>query len=90
MSAATRPASSSTRPRRHQFTQLGGQGISVVAYSDNKDEALEYIKWFAQPDVQKKWWELGGYSCAKSVLDDPSFPASRPVRRGLPGVDGRS
>jgi multiple sugar transport system substrate-binding protein len=57
---------------------LGGQGISVVAYSDQQDEALQYIKWFAQPDVQKKWWSLGGYSCHKSVLLDPSFPQSAP------------
>ncbi len=63
---------------KDHYTQLGGQGISVVAYSDHKDDALEYIKWFAKPDVQKKWWALGGYSCAKSVLNDPSFPASAP------------
>jgi multiple sugar transport system substrate-binding protein len=44
-----------------QFTQLGGQGISVVSYSDHKEDALEYIKWFAQADVQKKWWQIGGY-----------------------------
>jgi len=63
---------------KEHFTQLGGQGISVVSYSDKKDDALNYMKWFAQPDVQKKWWELGGYSCAKSVLNDPSFPKSAP------------
>jgi len=63
---------------KDHFTQLGGQGISVVSYSDKKDDALNYMKWFAQPDVQKKWWELGGYSCAKSVLMDPGFPASAP------------
>ena len=34
-------------PNGH-FAQLGGQGISVVAYSDKQDAALEYIKWFAQ------------------------------------------
>ena len=60
------------------FTQLGGQGISVVSYSDHKDDALNYIKWFAQPDVQKKWWALGGYSCAKAVVNDPGFPKSAP------------
>jgi multiple sugar transport system substrate-binding protein len=60
------------------FTQLGGQGISVVSYSDHRDDALAYIKWFAQPDVQKKWWALGGYSCHKAVLNDPSFPKSAP------------
>ncbi len=61
-----------------QGTQLGGQGISVVAYSDHKDDALEYIKWFAQPAVQKKWWALGGYSAHKAVVQDPGFPKSAP------------
>jgi multiple sugar transport system substrate-binding protein len=61
-----------------EASTLGGQGISVVAYSDKKDAALEYIKWFAQPDVQKKWWSLGGYSCHVAVLNDPSFPDSQP------------
>jgi multiple sugar transport system substrate-binding protein len=59
-------------------TQLGGQGISVVSYSTNRNEALQYIKWFAQPDVQKKWWALGGYSCHKAVLSDPGFPETAP------------
>ena len=57
---------------------LGGQGISVVANTDNMEGALEYIKWFAQPDVQKKWWSLGGYSCHNAVLNDPSFKSSQP------------
>jgi multiple sugar transport system substrate-binding protein len=63
---------------RGRFTQLGGQGISVVAYSPNREAALQYIKWFAQPDVQKRWWALGGYSCHKAVLNDASFPKSAP------------
>jgi multiple sugar transport system substrate-binding protein len=59
-------------------TQLGGQGISVVSYSPNRTEALQYIKWFAQPDIQKKWWALGGYSCHKAVLSDPNFKSTAP------------
>src|SRR6266478_3424306 len=59
-------------PNGH-YTQLGGQGLSVVAYSDNRTEGLQYMKWFAQPAVQKKWWSLGGYSCLKAVLSDPGF-----------------
>ena len=51
---------------------------TVVAYSDKQDLALEYIKWFAQPDVQKKWWALGGYSAANAVLLDPGFKDSAP------------
>ncbi|MBX9964675.1 MAG: extracellular solute-binding protein [Burkholderiales bacterium] len=61
-----------------EASTLGGQGISVVSYSANKDAALQYIKWFAQPDVQKKWWSLGGYSCHKAVLGDPNFPKTAP------------
>lgn len=64
--------------QRVQASTLGGQGISVVSYSDNKEGALEYIKWFANPDVQKKWWSMGGYSCHKAVLDDPNFVNTAP------------
>src|SRR6266478_3262696 len=63
---------------KKHFTQLGGQGISVVSYSPNREAALEYLKWFAKPEVQKKWWALGGYSCHKAVLNDPGFPKSAP------------
>ncbi|MEI5676883.1 MULTISPECIES: ABC transporter substrate-binding protein [unclassified Mesorhizobium] len=61
-----------------QFAQLGGQGISVVSYSEHQEAALKYIKWFANKDVQAKWWSLGGYSCLKAVVEDPGFPASQP------------
>lgn len=59
-------------------SQLGGQGISVVSYSQNRNEALAYIKWFADPEIQKRWWALGGYSCHKAVLDDPNFAKTAP------------
>ena len=65
-------------PQNVAASTLGGQGISVVSYSDNKDAALEYIKWFADPSVQAKWWELGGYSAHNAVLNDPSFVESQP------------
>lgn len=61
-----------------QFAQLGGQGISVVANSDNKDAALEYIKWFAQNDVQQKWWDVGGASAMRAVVEAPGFAQSQP------------
>jgi multiple sugar transport system substrate-binding protein len=65
-------------PQKVAASTLGGQGISVVAYSDKQDAALEYIKWFAQPSVQAKWWALGGYSAHNSVLNDPGFKDSQP------------
>lgn len=60
------------------FAQLGGQGISVVANSAHQEEALAYIKWFAQKDIQAKWWTLGGYSALNSVVNDPGFAKSQP------------
>ena len=60
------------------YAQLGGQGISVVANSDNKDAALEYIKWFAQKDVQQKWWDVGGASAMRAVVEAPGFASSQP------------
>ena len=65
-------------PNGDQFAQLGGQGISVVSYSAKQDAALEYIKWFANPEVQAKWWSLGGFYCLNSVVHDQGLPATQP------------
>ena len=65
-------------PDGKQFAQLGGQGISVVSYSEKQDAALEYIKWFAQADVQAKWWSMGGFSNLRAVVEDPGFASSQP------------
>ena len=65
-------------PNGDKFAQLGGQGISVVAASDKQEAALTYIKWFAQPEVQAKWWQLGGYSALRAVVEDPGFATSQP------------
>ncbi len=65
-------------PRGDKFAQLGGQGISVVAASDKQEAAVTYIKWFAQPEVQAKWWTLGGYSALRAVVEDPGFATSQP------------
>lgn len=65
-------------PQVTSGSTLGGQGISVVSYSEHQEAALDYIKWFAQADVQSKWYKLGGFSAANSVVNDPSFPTSSP------------
>ncbi len=90
-SAATRSASSSTRPRRRRrLAQLGGQGISVVSYSDNQDaRARTTSSGSPQPEVQKKWWALGGYLLRSTpVLNDPGFTRPAALRRRLPRRDG--
>lgn len=68
---------------------LGGQGISVVSYSDKKEQALKYIKWFANKDIQSKWWSLGGYSCHKAVSGASGFTSSTPyAAEFLKAMDG--
>jgi multiple sugar transport system substrate-binding protein len=66
---------------KYQYSQLGGQGISVVSYSSKKDLALQYIKWFAQPATQKRWWEVGGFTCLASILNAPGFTNSTPYAK---------
>jgi len=54
-----------------------------VSYSSNKAESLQYIKWFASSDVQKKWQAIGGSSAAKAVLNDPGYPKSSPYAQAF-------
>jgi len=64
-----------------QFAQLGGQGISVVSYSDEQAAALDYIKWFASP----KCSSAGGIRAVRPRCVRWSMPralsAASPMRR---------
>ena len=53
----------------------------MVAASDKREAALEYIKWFAQKKVQDKWWKAGGYSALRAVVEDPGFVSSQPYAK---------
>ena len=66
-----------------QFAQLGGQGISVVANTDNMEAAMAYIKWFAQPEVQAQWTEMGGASAMRSVVEAPDFASKEPYNQAF-------
>ncbi len=66
-----------------QFAQLGGQGISVVANTDNMEGALAYIKWFAQGDVQARWTDMGGASAMRSVVEAPGFADAQPFNQAF-------
>lgn len=61
-----------------QFSALGGQGASIVSYSDKQDLAMQWLEWFIRDDVQLKWASLGGYSCSKSVLESDTFLNAAP------------
>jgi multiple sugar transport system substrate-binding protein len=62
-------------PDGQRFAALGGQGISVSAYvsAERQQASLDFIKWFAQEEVQAKWAALGGYTCNINVLQSEEF-----------------
>jgi multiple sugar transport system substrate-binding protein len=70
-------------PGGDQYAALGGQGISVVSYSNNKEEAMKFLKWFIQDDTQKKWAALGGYTCNKAVLESAEFQNATPYNKAF-------
>jgi multiple sugar transport system substrate-binding protein len=70
-------------PGGDQFAALGGQGISIVSYSQNQEEAFKFLQWFIKDETQKKWAELGGYTCNKSVLESAEFQNATPYNKAF-------
>ncbi len=70
-------------PDGDQFAALGGQGISIVSYSDNIDEAYKFLEWFIQDDVQKRWAELGGYTAHAKTLESDEFRNATPYNEAF-------
>lgn len=67
-------------PNGDRGAALGGQGLSVVSYISPERQAAaeDFIRWFAQEDVQAKWAELGGYTCNANVLQSDTFRNAQP------------
>ncbi len=51
--------------------------ISYVS-PERQQASLDFVKWFAQEDVQAKWAELGGYTCNTNVLQSDAFLKANP------------
>jgi multiple sugar transport system substrate-binding protein len=62
------------------FVPLGGMGMHVSKYApaERQAEALNFIKWFEQPEVQKKWAAAGGVPSRKDALASPEFLEAAP------------
>ena len=60
------------------FISLGGQGMSVSAYSENQEAALAFIAWLQSDDVQTKWVEGGGFPGRNSILQSDAFLNAAP------------
>jgi multiple sugar transport system substrate-binding protein len=70
-------------PNGDQHAALGGQGISIISYSRNQEESLKFLEWFVQEDVQKRWAELGGYTCHAGVLGSEEFLNATPYNQAF-------
>ena len=90
LNEATNPHAASTGffanpagPNGDQFAALGGQGISVVSYSENQEESMKFLEWFIRDDVQQRWAELGGYTASAAVLESEAFRTATPYNEAF-------
>jgi multiple sugar transport system substrate-binding protein len=70
-------------PDGKRFAALGGQGISIISYSKKQDEAKKFLEWFIKDETQKKWAELGGYTCSQAVLKSEAFQNATPYNKAF-------
>ncbi|MCT7377075.1 ABC transporter substrate-binding protein [Chelativorans salis] len=70
-------------PTGAHHAALGGQGMSIVSYSQNKEEAFKFLEWFIREDVQQKWAALGGYTCHAAVLESEEFRNATPFNEAF-------
>ena len=67
----------SSRPERplHPARRPGHLGGRQLRPSGRRAEVHQVVR---PAEVQQKWWEIGGYSALKAVVDAPGFPKSAP------------
>jgi multiple sugar transport system substrate-binding protein len=70
-------------PGGAQHAALGGQGISVISYSQNQEESMKFLEWFIQDEVQKRWAELGGYTASAAILESEEFRNATPYNEAF-------
>ncbi len=70
-------------PDGDRYAALGGQGISVVSYSENQEESMKFLEWFIKDETQKRWAELGGYTASAKVLESPEFRNATPYNEAF-------
>ncbi|HEY0791154.1 MAG TPA: extracellular solute-binding protein [Chthoniobacterales bacterium] len=70
-------------PTGKRFAALGGQGLSIVSYSKKRDLCYKFLEWFIREDTQKKWGELGGYTCDAKILASKEFRAATPYNEAF-------
>jgi multiple sugar transport system substrate-binding protein len=57
--------------------------MSLSAYSNNKETALDFLKWFVRDDIQLKWAKMGGLSSNKAVMVSEDFLQAEPFNEAF-------
>ncbi len=57
-------------------TVLSGYALGVAAGSDQKQQAIDFLSWFASEAAQLSWWRLGGLPLHRSVAINPDFASA--------------
>ncbi len=70
-------------PTGAQHAALGGQGISIVSYSENQEAAMDFLEWFIRDETQQRWAELGGYTASAAVLESEEFRNATPYNEAF-------
>jgi multiple sugar transport system substrate-binding protein len=68
----------------HRGISVGGQGLSISAYSKNVEEAWKLIEWFMTPEIQWKWTEIGAQTGRVDILTDPKYTTTKPWNATFP------
>jgi multiple sugar transport system substrate-binding protein len=69
--------------QKTNLVPLGGMGMHISAYAaqPNQAEALNFMKWFEQADIQKKWAAAGGVPSRTDALQSPEFLNAQPYNK---------
>lgn len=62
---------------------LGGMGMHVSAYTSEEEqlEALNFMRWFQQEEIQRKWAAAGGVPSRTDALQSPEFLDAAPFNQ---------
>lgn len=84
----TSPPGTDPSGKRHHYVQLGGQGMSISAYTPYKEECKKFLEWWLREETQWKFAEAGQITPDKRVVEDDRFlklaPINEVVRESLP------
>ncbi len=62
-------------PQETDAVPIGGLGLHISSYAspELQAEALNFIKWFHQPETQLEWGAFGGFPSTLEALNSPDF-----------------